>query len=996
MRFPVACLLPLLAAMPAFAADDTPVEPSKAAYVHAVVRGAGFLPWQERGVSEAERAFRAEIEARKDQLLQHSASVPHPVLYSEEDLERARAHAANGGWPKDWADVHIRRGDYVLAQPAGWVEDMIPERTPTHSYGFTCPHCVGEKSQEAVGSSLVDWSHENPDQLRCRACGQTYPDPKYPETATLALPRSGQELTYYLNDAERANPDDRSGSLAWHWVGHPIHVSFTGIIRGRKAGFMRATARSLGFAYAFTGDARYAAAARDVLVRFAHCYRNWRYHDYWDGYADCDPMYAAWHDQSLPLEWKRHLAESAFAKDTLETAGMMQSYWGAGRLHPSTDSISGLGMLVLAYDLTCTATTADGQPVWSPEERRQVERDLLLEYIMGAEHYVGGANQADCANNKAPRIYSAMASVAKCLGIPQMADTALRGFELVRDQSFRYDGFSKESPSYNNMYLSQLLVIPETLHGFAWPADFNARTGQVDYYANDPKLERMYRAVLWTLLPSGQYLPLSDTHVHSKPSDHIAHMGLCRFPGHFAGTMPRLGADRLGEYALFHLTEAELTEDTGLSLPETCFPAWRTAILRHGKAAVALPFNRVGGHRHRDNLALFYDVAGKTLLGEQGYVGDMPQNSWLRSTLSHNLVVVDGAEQEFRERQPQFAMMAVTPMASVVEASSNAYEQCPEYRRRVVLVKGPDGQSFVLDLFRVAGGKHHAFRVYSELAASDAEGNRLEFEGIDMPEEPPLPEVGASLARKDIFGLRDVREAAPEDTPWRAVWRDARGAYRLWMLSPCDRVQASNGPGQRSRKEAGRRVRYVDAVREGDSLASTFVALHEPVGPGGPVVLDAQRLPVKAGGERAVAVRVSTKWGDYVFLHDFVQSPGFADIDFTGDFAALHLRGHSLEAYMAVGATHLRFGEEGFKDALPRVLGETAACAGRTLTAAETPADGWPVIDDGAQAYARIRTSAGHVGYPVAEMSGNTVRVADYPLADAAAFEIPSVRFFQR
>ncbi len=615
---------------------------------------------------------------------------------------------------------------------------------------------------------------------------------------------------------------------------------------------------------------------------------------------------------------------------------------------------------------------------------------------MGAEPYIGGANSADCANNKAPRIYSAMASVAKCLGIAQMADTALRGFEVVRDQSFRHDGFSKESPSYNNMYLSQLLVIPETLHGFTWPAEFEARTGRVDCYTDDPKLELMYRAVPWTLLPSGHYLPLSDTHVHSRPSDHIAHMGLCRFPQYFGGAMPKLGASRLDEYALFHLTEDALSEDTGLTPPETCLPAWRTAILRHGKATVALPFNRVGGHRHRDNLALFYDVDGHSLLGDQGYVGDMPQNDWIRSTRSHNLVVVDGAEQEFQRRQPEFELMAVTPLASVVEASSRAYEQCTEYRRRIVLVKGPDGQSFVLDLFRVSGGEHHAFRVYSEMAASDTQEHSLAFEGIDMPGEELLPEVGASLARADIFGLRDVREATPGGGVWRAVWRDACGAYRLWMLSPCERVEASNGPGQRSRADAGRRVRYVDAIRTGDALTSDFVAVHEPIGPGGPVVLDAQRLPVKAGGERAVAVRVNTTWGDYVFLHDFARPPGFADIDFVGDFAALRLDGHSLAAYMAVGATHLRYGEEGFKDGVPRARSAVAACAADTLTAAAAPEGGWPVIDENAQAYVRVQTGEGNVGYPVAELAGDTLRVADYPVTDATAFEVPSVRYFQR
>jgi len=957
------------------------------------------MPWQELGVSDAERTFRAEIEARKDAWLADSDAVQHPVLYTEADLARARRNVAAGGWARQWAQTHITRGDYVLAQAAGWIEAMIPEETPAHSYGFTCPNCVGRLSQEAVGSSLAKWSHETPDQLQCRACGQVFPDPAFPETATLVLPRSGEQVTYYLNEAERAAPDDRSGRLAWHWVGHPKHVSFTGIIRERKLSFMRTTARSLGFAYGLTGDARYAAAARDVLVRFAACYRNWLYHDYWDGYADCDPMYAAWHDKALPLEWKRHLCEGAYERDTLDQARMMQTYWGAGRVHPSTDSISGLGAFALAYDLTCTACDDAGAPVWSAEDRRLVERDLLLEYIMGAEPYVGGVNAADCPNNKAPRIYSAMAAVAKCLGIADLADTALRGYERVRDDSFRYDGFSHESPSYNNMYLSKLLVIPETLHGFEWPADFEARSGATDYYASDAKLGLMYRAVLWTLLPSGHYLPLSDTHVHSHPSPHIAHMGLHRYPGQFAGTMPAVGADNLDEYALFHLTEADLKKDTGLALPETCFPAWRTAMLRHGAgpeaATLVMPFNRWGGHRHLDNLALFYHGEGRAVLGDQGYVGDMPQNRWIRSTKSHNLVVVDGADQKARERNPEFVVMATSPLASVAEGTSDAYAQCDEYRRRIVLVKGPGNRSFVADLFRVSGGERHAFRVYSEIAASDTEGHGLNFAGIDLPPEPPLPEVGASLASDDIYGLRDLRSAVPDaGAPWQAVWRDAQGAYRLWVLSDCDTVEVSNGPGQRSRREVGRRVRYVDAVRTGAPLSSTFVAMHEAEGAGGFAVAEAELLQVADGGERAVALRIETEWGTYVLLHDFVAPTAAGDIEFAGDFAVLHFVDGTLRAYMTVGAGELHCAGEGFEDAAARIAGTVKESNGERLVVAEPPNPAWPVLDDGVEAYVRVRSDEGWIGYPVAEIGEDSIRVQGYPLPEITAFELRSARYF--
>ena len=71
-----------------------------------------------------------------------------------------------------------------------------------------------------------------------------------------------------------------------------------------------------------------------------------------------------------------------------------------------------LGLLVGDW-----ARDADGNSLWSDGERAVVERDLLLEYVIGAEPFVGGAGQAANFDNKAPRVYRAQAAVARCLGL---------------------------------------------------------------------------------------------------------------------------------------------------------------------------------------------------------------------------------------------------------------------------------------------------------------------------------------------------------------------------------------------------------------------------------------------------------------------------------------------------------------------------------------------------------------------------------------------------
>lgn len=973
-------------------------ENRKEEYVHGVVRGAGLMPWQEPGPSDAESRFRAEIEARKDALLA-KARPDHPSYYDAAAIARARDNVATQDWAQQWLRGQVAFADEIVAQPDGWIISMIPMEAPSHAYGFTCPVCVGTKSQEGVGDPLVQWNYRNPDAFSCRSCGTLFPNDNYPETQVLQLPRTGHSVNYYMNPSEQAQPEDRSGKLAWHWVGYPIHNSFTGIIRERKIAFMRDAVQCLGLAYLFTEDARYAITARDILVRFAACYRQWPYRDYWDTYADCDPLYAAWHDKALPIEWKRHLSEQAYADDTMERASMLQTYWGAGRLHPSTDNISGLTGVVQAYDFTCNATGADGTPVWDVDSRCAVERDFILEWVMGAEPYVGGPGKADEDNNKSPRVYNAMAAVGKCLGIPEYVDVALRGYERVRDGSFLFDGFSSESPSYTAMYLSQLLIVPETLYGYRWPADFTGRSGTVDLYAQDPKLGMMYRSVLDTLLPDGRYLPLSDTRLPTKPPEGIVQMGTRRYPEYYHGMLASLYKNSGDEYAVFNLSHEALTETRPLPLHEIYHPAWKTAVLRQGMGAdgdtLTLAFNPPGGHRHYDNLALFYADGDRTLASDLGYLGDMPVNRWIRSTASHNLVVVDGEEQSFSGRKTDFGFMVTSPMASVVEARSNAYPQCSDYRRRVVLVKINESETFAIDLFSVAGGSEHRYRAISELASSDHAEGVLEFNGVAMPEEAPLPKVGASLADADIYGLRDVRSGTPDGDVWQAIWREDDAACRLWMVGPVDSVEAANAPGQRTHEEAGRRVRVVDALRRGEALQSNFASVRESSHADVPFPVQSVRQCSIPGATQGVALKIESATGIYHALNNFNESIEVDGIRFLGKFALIWRGNDGEVTALAVEAGLLEIDGKNLTHGSP-CWRSTASTLSDSIVLADVgaPPD-WQFNVGSAQAFAKVSIDGDWTAYPIKTIDGSSIAVERFPLKPVEAMEIPAVVFFQ-
>ena len=1000
----------------------------KAEYVETVVRGGGFAPWQSREKASAEeREFRAAIERRKDEMLPARVAVEEPALFSRRAVRRARRNLAALPQAAQWFEEAREVADYVVGQPDDYVEKMIPELTPGNPCARTCPHCTGRLSR---GTTRFAWDYHEPEVIKCRSCEHAYPSPKYPETGKLVCPRTGQSFTYYLNEEERKHPEDRSGKYAYRFAARPVHISFSGMIRYYRTSFMLGAARKLALAHAITEEPRYARRAVQILIRMASCYRNWLYHDYWDTVADCDPIYAAFHDMSLRLEWKRNLSSSAFEDDTTKCARMLKDYWGAGRHNTCTDMSGGrLDSLCKAYWLVRDAVGADGRPLWDDRTRALVERDLFLEAVMTGEKWLGGPGQAKEVSNLAIRVYGSMATVARYLGIAEWADTAIRGYERARSRQIRPDGLSGESPSYTNLYLDGLGGIAETLDGFRWPKGMEGRRGRANLYQSDPGLSVMLRSALDSLAPNGQLLPLADTHLGGRLPRAIPGIGLRRLPRHFSGTFPTLSHNgRLTEADVFLCEAKDLTRRSvgsqivATSVPlvgsqagrlrlrcrpppkelsEICFPNWNVAILRNGggpdAAALALTFNGPGIHRHRDNLGICYIDRGNTILGDLGYDGD---HNWMCSSFSHNLVTVDDEEQmATRQRVPAFRMMATSPKLSVVEASSRVYPQCRDYRRLVALLKGPNGRTFAVDIFRVKGGKRHDYRLFSEIASSDdGDAGALTTVGFNLPPEKPLPQVAGSVKREDTFGLRDLRTFENPPGSWQAVWKNASRSYRLWMLTKTHLVRASNGPGQERADNPGRRVRYLDAIRGGPDLRSVFVAIHEPNAPRGVhTVLDAERLQVpESAGPDAVALRIRTVWGTYRLFSEFADEVEIDGVRFQGTFGVIC---DSLDGgpwHFVLGASTLRVDGRGFSGMPARWSGKATGNTETVIHTSTPRPEGWPELPRGCTNYVVVSDGQHETGYPVGSARPRQITVRRFPLQKVAKFHLHALRYDPR
>ena len=1013
--------------------------------------------WQ---VSDKEQDFRREMESRKDILLQSRIATNQPQILTPGTVSRIRSNIRHSFEAEAWFSGQLAVADHLVLGGEPLADELTPALTPTSTYSFVCPNCFGKLSQ--VGSSesgIIRWDYHQPDVISCSRCGQTYPDARFPETGQIECPRSGQIISLYLNDDERTHPEDTSGRWAYRWCGRPIHVSFSGIIRARKIGFAIQACGAAALVHAVTDEPAYAVAAIRLMNRLAARFPEWLYFDYWDAVADCDPLYAAWHDRDLPRAWKRHACAEAFEKDSDDRAAMLQGYWGAGRTTPSTGGVSALASLAEAYDILANARDEYSDDLWPADQREAVERDLLLEWAFEAEPFVGGAGKAECANNKAPRVYHAQAALGRALGLPDYLRTALRGYEVVRDESFGADGFSRETPSYNTMFLNQLLDVPELLEGAAIEEGGGDKTGKTSLFRTDDKLRLMLSAAVESLQGNGAPLPIGDTH-HAEPgaqtgsriletaANHyqgelgpavsaiyrerelsvtpygVIHLDLRSFPDGGARAAERRAiADARIEDLLSRTDEIEppppraVRRRRGIdaALPEIFFPIWRTGILRHGQGSaashLAMTLNAPGPHRHRDCLSLIYTDSGRPILGDLGYLSSTARvQPWFTRTESHSLVIVDGQEQqaEHAAREARVHMLVTSPRASVMEASCRPYPQCSEYRRLVILLKGPDARTIGVDVFRVSGGTNHTWRLFSEVGATDSPGGGLTFDGIDMPPEGEIVVPGDP--DEETLGFENARQCAGGDAGWRALWKQQDTSYRLWMLSPVDTVRASHGPGQERWEEIGRRVRYVDAIREaaeGEDLRSTFVALHEPCSPDGRVpVRNVEVLPVGSdAGPNALVLRIECEWGSYLLFSEIDEEQEVDGIRFQGTFGVLGSgegNGHSRRWLMSYGASafhsktfRARYRSRfGFENAKTHWAGPVRKHDSESIAASRTRPYPWPRLPREVGAHLLVETEDGTMPYPIKAVGRDRIIVQRFPLPrNVKRFELASIHY---
>ncbi|MSS71391.1 MAG: hypothetical protein EXS64_07865 [Candidatus Latescibacteria bacterium] len=965
--------------------------------------------------SREERECRARMEALKTRLHKGAEAVTHPCLrIREENLEIARANIKRHDWAKRLHDGMVALGDHYADRSAAWIETMIPDQSALHVYGAFCPVCEGDNTYTTI------WDYRDPERLVCTHCKAVMTDQRFPEEGRLTLPRSGQTFTYAFRTGEKGNPAFSTGRHAFAWAGRKVHISPSSSTRHKKIMHMTGVARTLAILFRMTGQDRYGRTAAAILKRFAQVYPHYILRDYWDTAMDCDPLYACelvTRDEGVGKHEVNACPDQP-GRSMLKSGKLLHAFWGAGRMACGgfDSEVSSLIPLTEALDLLWDAQDSRGIPFLTKPERETVTRDLVAEGLLTVTHWEG-------INNKVVACRVGEVALGRFLGASHYVHRGVEAFEPYMRGYFKFDGSSAEGASYYAYTLHNLWLLPEFARGYTDPANYRKkdRYDGLDLYAPGGLYHRILRARTLMTLPDGRIPHTADAlegYAGWPRPEWLHTMAAVRLGREFIPFVHLKGGD---DFALFN-RPASTKGTEPLPVRDLFFPGWMQAIFNTGygqmlqedltgTATFLMNFYRPETHNHDDALNIAMFVEGVEVLSDLGYIGDHPLNDSLRSTSKHNLVLVDQKGQLKRGERPSGSvrLIATSPRTKVIEAECRAYHEVETYCRCCLMVHRGRGPAYVVDCFRVKGGKTHDYAIHGEGAISAPPA---------LADGRPIP-----LSRRQGKIYEDVeklRVGSPSGQPWTVAWTErpfgevrevpvsvaihgplkpgpADGAprmsetmtMRLHVLSRSEEVIVGDGPGQRSHPEVGARHDYLYVRNREQGQGNTFVTVidHSREAPD---VTGVRALALPDGAEGPVALKVSRRTGEDLVLQTSDDAEQVCeDVTFAGRAAVYSREQDSrLSLFLAEAS---RFVSPDLSVTLARALIEgtiVSSDASGFVSGAKVP-DGAGL--SGSFVEVEDAEQGCWTAYTIKAVRGKRVEVDLFPFHGGTRFRIPSV-----
>ena len=733
-------------------------------------------------------------------------------------------------------------------------------------------------------------------------------------------PRIGQQFTYYETPEEVADPENRA-KHALKWLGdRPTMTSFSGHIRDRKVGWARSQALTLAKLYAVTSEIGYAERAVWILDRIARVFPNYLYHSYDGSIADWPPAEVAANMGKEEAEggprgghFPKGAIRHAYGLHQFEDYSTLNNgFWGAGRMnvHGKGSDAGALFVLTVAYDLIRNAEYAPGRRLIDRDTERRITEDLILTGCADMMHW-------NSLSNKGTAVFVLSAAVGMLMDHPQKVRHALDGFNRMLAERYHHDGFYSESPAYSAHNLSNVHELADLLHGYSDPPGYQLEKGEriehLDMFSSG-RYPLSLLSLARMLAPGNRMPIIGDTRYDTEADLLSAEILAARLGGAYAGLLELVQGAPLSEkgreYALWYRPYDLQAEAMTLPLHSEWFPGWHVGVLRGGRDDTALYLNGnehqwtlQTGHRQQDILSLSYYGYGEELASDRGYFSGSSQQLpdgrsgqvWVKSSLSHNLVVVDEEEQNNTACGSNLELFGTAPGIEVVQASGvNVYPQCQEYRRTCAMVTTPQGQTYSVDFFRTKGGRIHQYNFHSN--------------GSPMGMKPATPSPQA-VALGDAWNiwLENPQAIAPQG-PTTFTWQFRDVNLDLMLLNVPDRIVLADAPGWRVgtpeelEKPLIRQIFAENRAEDGnEALASQYAAVIAPYKTEGPPLSNARLLADDPdAGILAIEVKLSDRT-DYIISTKDQKERQFGPVTAAAQFAFVSVDAQGVQGYLLNG-----------------------------------------------------------------------------------------------
>lgn len=607
------------------------------------------------------------------------------MIHQAEDLATARSNIKRYPKAKKVADGIIKAADQWLSWKDEDLVKILADARVPRAFDLNAKGCPKHGAEVFEKGGTYPWiiDAKHPFQVKCPVEGEMYPSNDY-------------AAYYHSNFQDKKGWDTQYVDDGWGWVA-PDGERYWFVAHANHWLWYKTISPAISHlseAYLLTGDKRYAHKAAVMLYRLAEVY------------------------PSMDHENQSRYGLMSKAANNVYPGKVVNYIWETGFIESAAKAYDGIWDNIDEDQELQKLVKKNGEDI-----RSFIEANLLEE---GLDSYFNGKVRGNFGMHQQALLYILLArqnmDTEKYINLLVDEPGTIRALTGLRyalyNQIFR-DGMALESPGYNMIWVDRFAGLSELL-----------KKGGIDLF-EDPRVKKLLDGPIEVVAGGKHTVDWGDTGsvlggIVGRNSDtyqiaygayndskYIDWLGSVNLTGDNTFlSFESLFRKRLPENKPLNNNRAVAVQ------PSRLFAGYGLGILNNKKdeTSIALTYGMHFSHYHWDFLNFELFANGQKMMPDLGYPDAMnayvPEiYSWSKNTIAHNTVVVD----EQRQKQNPIGVIhdfSDGEFARSMDASSSAYSQTSLYRRNVIMVDVDDDQSYVVDFFRVTGGKRHDYSLH--------------------------------------------------------------------------------------------------------------------------------------------------------------------------------------------------------------------------------------------------------------------------------------------